>query len=768
MSHIIIIDELALKECVESNLYQSCQFETGDSLAKVLAGDKDIHSISPRLTPVWQRGTLYLLQSRVETGYLLIDSQVFDSVAGQVKGNYLDDLLLVFQRLCRFALKDWNGLSLSFSERWSSKTGYGVVFPYPKSKQSGYRVTLKRSDVGHRISVRHGTKQLFAFAGGFNEDMQVTAEQGRAYNKAMEELTGVRIGLEPEIKRIETQPTDIGYHPLVLTDTSHLHIKYQRYDDWIHRLTTSQKDFVLSNDLRPQRVEGPAGTGKTLCLLLRSFYLCKAASEAGNEFRVLFVSHSQATMNATAIAFDSLGDPNFHQLKRNDCLQCIELCTLQEWCGRMLGAKEISNAQYLDQDALEAKEMRKLIIKDVVDLYLKEETKVLTYLSPNCRDFFEKENRDYIAELLQHEIGVMIKGRASEKLETYLELPTLAYCIPVSTAHDRQFIYSLYKEYQKQLNQSGVFDTDDIVLSTLGRLNTPIWRRRRTSEGFDAVVIDETHLFNFNELAIFHHIVRDPENPRIIFSIDRSQAPGERGITTRLVREVLTKSALPELETKTRVVFRSSPAIVRLAEAITSAGATLFTTFENSLLDASSVISASDEELAEDCIYWKCANDEVMCSFAAVRAKELCNRLKCPASEILIIATVEGLLPLLCDALRKADRKFVQIVQRGDLEAVQRGAKEGAYIVSHPDYVGGLEFKAVLIVGVDEGRVPPFEGVMKEESRHFVEFRTYNRLYVAISRARLVAELFYSNERGPSALLNHARSISAIVEKCPA
>ena len=586
MTHLIVIDEPVLKECVESNLYQSRQFESGERLAKVLEGDKDIVSISPRLTPVWQKGTLYLLQSRIETGYLVIDSQVFDSVSAQVTGNHLDDLLLVFQRVCRFALKDWNGLGFSFSERWSPKTGCGVVLPYPKSKQSGYRVILKRSEVGHRISVRHGTKQLFAFAGGYNEDMQATAEQGRAYNKAMEDLTGVRIGLEPEITRIEAQPTDVGYHPLVLADTNHLHIKYQRYDDWLRRLTKSQKDFVVSNDLRPQRVEGPAGTGKTLCLLLRSFHLCKMAAEAKKEFRVLFVSHSQATMNATAIAFDSLGSPSFHLMNRNDSLQSIELCTLQEWCGRMLGTKEISNAQYLDQDALSAKEMRKLIIKDVVEHCLRDEPKVLTYLSLGCRDFFEKENKDYIAELLQHEIGVMIKGRASERLETYLELPALAYCIPTTTGHDRQFIYSLYKEYQMQLNQSGVFDTDDIVLSTLGRLNTPIWRRRRTTEGFDAVVIDETHLFNFNELAVFHHTVRDPETPRIIFSIDRSQAPGERGITTRLVREVLTKSALPELETRTQVVFRSSPAIVRLAEAITSAGATLFTTFENSLLDA--------------------------------------------------------------------------------------------------------------------------------------------------------------------------------------
>jgi hypothetical protein len=761
MSHIIIIDEPALKECVESNVYQSRQFEAGDALAKSLSGDHQTASISPRLVPIWKKNVLYLLQSRVETGYLLIDSKVFDALP---EGTHLDDTLLVFQRVCRFALKEWNGLSFSFSEMWSPDTGCGVVFPYPKSKHTKFRVALKQPEVERRLAARHGTKQLFAFSSGFDEESIPTAEQERMYKRALEELSDIRRGLEVEIKRIEAQPADTGYHPLILTDATHQHIRYQTYEEWLKRLTKAQKDFVTSSNERPQRVEGPAGTGKTLALLLRSYHLCKVAQEQGQECRVLFVSHSEATKNATGVAFDALGEPAYHQRSRNAHSQTIELRTLQEWCGQVLGTKEIANSQYLDQDALQAKEMRKLILKDVVVERVKEDPKSLDYLSPECREFFTSENGDYIAELLQHEIGVMIKGRAAEKLEAYLELPLLDYCLPTKTLNDKRFVFSLYNEYQKQLNQSGVFDTDDIVLSTLGRLNTPIWRRRRLSEGFDAVVIDETHLFNFNELSVFHQLVRDAQKPRIIFSIDRSQAPGERGITTRLVREVLTHS-IEETETKTRVVFRCSPAVVRLAEAITSAGATLFTTFENPLFNASTVITAIDDEMAEDTIYWKCRNDHEMCRFAVTRAKELCNRLKCPASDILIVVATEGLLPELCGELHSNGRRFVQILHRGELETVRRGAREGAYIVSHPDYVGGLEFKAVLIVGVDEGRVPPSEGVIKDESRHFVEFKACNRLYVSVSRARLAVELFYSAQRGPSPLLEHACSVGAIIQR---
>src|ERR1017187_5769407 len=110
--------------------------------------------------------------------------------------------------------------------------------------------------------------------------------------------------------------------------------------------------------------------------------------------------------------------------------------------------------------------MRKLIIQEVVNTRLSQDPKSLDYLSDECKIFFSKESPEYISELLQHEIGVMIKGRAAENLEAYLQLPLLAYCLPARTQNDKRFVYSLYGEYQRQLNQSGVFDTDDIVLST--------------------------------------------------------------------------------------------------------------------------------------------------------------------------------------------------------------------------------------------------------------------------------------------------------------
>ena len=80
------------------------------------------------------------------------------------------------------------------------------------------------------------------------------------------------------------------------------------------------------------------------------------------------------------------------------------------------------------------------------------------------------------------------------------------------------------------------------------------------------------------------------------------------------------------------------------------------------------------------------------------------------------------------------------------------------------DYIGGLEFDGVVLVGVDEGRVPPSTVVTTQESRHFLSFSWHNRLYVAITRAKYRLEILFSEERGPSPII--ANAIQAGLLEC--
>jgi superfamily I DNA and RNA helicase len=45
---------------------------------------------------------------------------------------------------------------------------------------------------------------------------------------------------------------------------------YCGYEHWLGLLTEKQKAFVTADLAAPHRIEGPAGTGKTLCLVLKA------------------------------------------------------------------------------------------------------------------------------------------------------------------------------------------------------------------------------------------------------------------------------------------------------------------------------------------------------------------------------------------------------------------------------------------------------------------------------------------------------------------
>lgn len=132
-------------------------------------------------------------------------------------------------------------------------------------------------------------------------------------------------------------------------------------------------------------------------------------------------------------------------------------------------------------------------------------------------------------------------------------------------------------------------------------MDTPIWNRRRIRDGYDVCVIDETHLFNINELSIFHFVNKpldgnDNSNttPKIIFAIDKAQATGDWGVD-----DISIYTALQLRENSNNkqfnTVFRCSPDIVNLAYNILTSGTTMFTNFENPLLYTSFSFVKEDE-----------------------------------------------------------------------------------------------------------------------------------------------------------------------------
>jgi hypothetical protein len=403
----------------------------------------------------------------------------------------------------------------------------------------------------------------------------------------------------------------------------------------------------------------------------------------------------------------------------------------------------------------------------LADTFKQDHSTYKNFLSPSFDTFLSSTARELLAEMFQHEISVVIKGRAEENLENYRKLPALRYGLPTVNDGDRNVVWQVFRRYQKQLQAAAQFDTDDIVLTTIGQLDTPIWRRRRIKDGYDAIYIDETHLFNVNELSMFHHLSRSLMAFPIAYSVDRAQAVGDRGWSDESLDEAFSPGAVDVAEakrTEVQKIFRCSPEIVDLAFSVTSSGATLFTNFNDPLRIASSIFTADEDRKAERPCFRKCGDDDEMISEAFRRADCMAEALDSARCEVAVIMFSDELLAK-ASSFAKAHNKPVEILkQRGDIEVVRRAQQTKRFVVSTPDFVGGLEFFGVVLVGVDDGRVPPSRTVESIESSNFLSYAAHNRLYVAITRAKYRLEVLVTKERGPSFLLLSAIDIGLLIE----
>jgi hypothetical protein len=753
--NFLAIDHSAATEISASRILQSVEFEAGAALAAFLQNPVLDVALGPRLAVVKHDGGAFVLgQKPNQNHFLVVDLE--DS--GLFQRNYGPELcLLDAQKLLRFAIKHWENLRFSPSERIIPNSTKAVIFPHPISQQTNFRISIELHPDAKRQSKRAPEdRSILVYRSGFDEGGGPQEESPvRSFRLFLEarktivaSLAAAAVAIVPTITSLNITTLD--------SPPAHTIDPYQGYQQWLDLLTKKQKAFVLGDLSAPHRIEGPAGTGKTLCLVLKAISGLRAADDAGREHKALFITHSEATRR-TVNELIQTNDPSAYlegssRLK----LQTLKLSTLQQLCGELL-QRDLSDSEFLDRDAMESKQLQVLHVADALHTTLQDDYSTYKkFLSPAFDKFLLATGEELLAEMFQHEISVVIKGRAEEKLENYRKVPPLKYGLPTMADGDRNFVWQVFRRYQKQLQAAAQFDTDDIVLTTIGQLDTPIWRRRRIKEGYDAIYIDETHLFNVNELSMFHHLPRSLTAFPIAYSVDRAQAVGDRGWSDESVDEVLSPvvaEGAGHKRTEVQKIFRCSPEIVDLAFSVTSSGATLFTNFNDPLRLASSVFTSDeDRKSAHPCLL-TCGDDDEMISEAFQRADSMAEALDSSRCDVAMIMFSDELLAK-ASSFAKGHNKPVEVLkQRGDIELIRRAQQTRRFVVSTPDFVGGLEFSGVLLVGVDDGRVPPSRTTESIESSNFLSYAAHNRLYVAITRAKYQIVIPVAKERGPSSLL---------------
>lgn len=748
-----LFNESAVAGIINDSQLQSVEFALGAQFVNYLRfGDP---SFSTQEVHAYQDEFGIVLSGKEVSRKVLI----FDLTNCEILSAQDSDILFILQKAFRTAIRIWNGYPLTSSEKLMKDNNI-VLFPFPYSKNSKttYRLVFQiYNDNSGSMSNRGVDSAVVAYKfgtdgaerGPMEPESKIIKAAGQCYRALSNDI---RESFSEKLDIIKKDNAEALHRVTACDAVGNEGFKYMPYDKQLQNLTTSQKAVVEHPDMSaPIRVEGPAGTGKTLSLLLRAIRILNEAEVNKKPIKIAFFTHNNSTELSVKTQFETIAgnkwiDPN--------SLQNISFTTLQHYCAKYI---QVEDDRIIDSDAYEAKQNQLMLISDIYDrVFSKSFSTYKIHLSKEMASYLETEEKNQIVVLLQHEFSVQIKGRALGSYDIYLTLPALKNGLPIYNDDDKAFVYRIYSQYQSDLEQLQVYDTDDVVLQASSLFNAPFWRRERSTKGFDYIFVDEMHMFNVNEQQAFHYLSKDIAQKTIpvCFALDYAQAIGDRGdVQTNYLERVFSPTAVLKQEFKT--VFRNSPQIAELCAAITASGPDLFNLqdFINPYKDVRMSFTAREEELCTKPQMFMYENDHDMISSLKEHVDTILNGCHCNLGDIAIIPFAEDILDQsMCEQI--VGKKVVSFSGRNSFAYEEADREKKRIMMLSPENVNGLEFQGIILLGVDEGRVPQYDSI--GISVNYLRYSALNKLYLACSRAKYKLFILGTIPRGDSSCLQYA------------
>ncbi|MCS4274702.1 MULTISPECIES: UvrD-helicase domain-containing protein [Raoultella] len=745
----IAIESNAVRKIVAEKILQSADYDKGQLLADVLK-EQIPFDFSLDIKAISSGAGIYIVTKNPNKKNMLI----FDTSTFNGFKRSSNEVITILQKSCRLAIKLWDKIGHSPCEKIINGSSLIALLPLSFTTGKSYKVILDKSPDKERQEKRNESSFLI-FLDGY--ETSNNPPKLANFRKAKDGVNEIDVASQFLAPTKEDSSSSSYLNINEIDNNDNLSNPHMGLDFWAKNLTESQKRFVYSESLGPDILKGAAGTGKTLSLILRCVVQLNNAKKTESNLKAIFITHSIATKKNIENLIASNGGSEYID---SETQQSVEVTTLQEWCIKNLGNR-IEATEYLDSDAFESKQLQLLYINEALDDFLLYDyAGSINFISPALKKFFGNNDPWGISILLQEEISTYIKGRAGDDLKTYTSLSRSKNAIPLEIEDDYKTIFSIYNRYQDKLITLNSFDSDDITLSALKETSTPIWKRRRINSGFDIMYIDETHLFNINELSLFHNLLK-PNSNHIVFTMDRSQASGDTTITKEDVAKEL--DATLAHEHGLNAVFRSSEHIINLASCVLASGATLFQELENPLAESmTGHTSLIEEKCNIPYIISKQNTNEVYRTTFAL-ADHISQNSGIPRSDILIVPCTDNVLKEIKEYALLHSKQHISIERRGDSLAVVTASEENAYVIGGMEYIGGLEFSAVIIIGADSDKFPE-QSSYNGESLHFINYSSFNKLYVAITRAKYQVAFVTEKTQKLSPLLETAYREGLIIQ----
>jgi superfamily I DNA/RNA helicase len=528
-------------------------------------------------------------------------------------------------------------------------------------------------------------------------------------------------------------------------------LTYRQWLDNKSPLTDVQRRILLSDAIErhPLRIVGPGGSGKTLLMQLLALRSLERARQQNRPLRILYIVHNAAMAESVKQRFAVL-DADDPQLQDNE--RAIDVYTLAEYGREQLNLEHTS---VIDPDANEAKlfQLHQVTIALLGAMNEMPDTVENSVLFGSAKT--NTELMPVLARLVMSEISVAIKGHGLEgDKRRYIQSERrLSRLHGLINQDERALIFHVYERYhQAVFEELEVLDTDDIAISLLGRLRTPIWELKRRKLAYDFVFVDETQLFNENERRVLPLLTNGSKSHvPIVLALDEAQdiyGQSTAGMATLGIPDIASENLSS--------IHRSTRAIVRLAFFVIQRSTDLFgPDFPDFTGIAQYMEPDTHPYAAPPRIDVVNEESRSLGKFLVKRIREL---RKANLRRIAVICHADLYWDMTLKELVNTDLPLQTVLTRGE----KITADQPIVVLTKPLYAGGQEFDAVILVGLEQGVVPP-RVIDNDALSSAIEQQSLREIYLSITRARYRLIVVLTSGSSPTAIFQEAERSGLLV-----
>ncbi|WP_146047103.1 UvrD-helicase domain-containing protein [Aeromonas bestiarum] len=516
--------------------------------------------------------------------------------------------------------------------------------------------------------------------------------------------------------------------------TGGLTAEYDVYDWYQTKLNVPQRTFVDAPLNTPMRLRGPAGSGKTLAMIVKLLLTAYNSEDNKKNTRIAFISHSISALEMAKIIIRSIDKKDILGEGFKYCT--VEFHTLQGLANESLRYEE-DGLEPISVDGLSGRKDQIDWISESIDAIKVADWNIFHF---DCSDEFKEKintthgefkRKSFCWELMNEFGNVLDADGVRDNIERrnkYLTDKRKDWMMTLSSIAERRTVLSIYTKFREKLREYSAISIDQMISDYLGELDSHRWDIKRTSQGFDYIFVDELHLFNKQERMVFQNLTRViNEPPIIIMAFDPKQSPRDTFIGIEEAETESKSSPTPVISNIGKTEKFELVEVFRYTEQIRDFLYSIDRSFPTVDLDENwpeyKGISVKGSGNKPKVTLFNNINMQYKDVF--IKAFQFTKSLGRGSRVAVLCLSADDFETYANAGDHKS--KFIAIRDRESISEINRARHK--FIFSMPEYVAGLQFDTVFLIDVNQGEID--EGITATSSlRKFI-----SQLYLGASRA---------------------------------